>query len=446
MPMAAPPSPAPTRARRAAAAVGEDAATAPSRRRLAPPSRAARIAAAPHVAAARAARRRGARADAAGSPSSPITPTQDTLRTPDGALPQRHRLGQPRRGVERRSRSSKYFFNTHRGSPPARGPCRSSSRPPPATRSSVLRPRYGKRDLRRLVLATLFVPAVVLLVPLYLTVLNPPLLGTSPASTRFWARLAAGGRQRVQRAARAAVLRQPAARGLRGRPRRRRRPLPVVLVDRAAHVQARSSGVVSVFAVIAAWKDFLWPLLVLRDPRLQPLSVRAAGDRGHDRQRRAPRGARRSRPSSRGRCSSCSSARSCGVRERVSRQGGAVGAGCGRGSGGGALAPTAGRSFARCGERGSKVLRDPRPPHLVGSRQPFRDRVARTCRRWPALARRWPARRTPGGRAVAPASARLAPPAPRAAPSLTACDGSDELSRQCHVALDPLGRGTFRND
>ena len=33
-------------------------------------------------------------------------------------------------------------------------------------------------------------------------------------------------------------------------------------------------GVVSVFAVIAAWKDFLWPMLVLPDPELQPLSVR----------------------------------------------------------------------------------------------------------------------------------------------------------------------------
>ena len=33
-------------------------------------------------------------------------------------------------------------------------------------------------------------------------------------------------------------------------------------------------GVVSVFAVIASWKDFLWPLLVLKDPNIQPLSVR----------------------------------------------------------------------------------------------------------------------------------------------------------------------------
>ena len=33
-------------------------------------------------------------------------------------------------------------------------------------------------------------------------------------------------------------------------------------------------GVVSVFAIIATWKDYLWPLLVLPDPDMQPLSVR----------------------------------------------------------------------------------------------------------------------------------------------------------------------------
>ena len=33
-------------------------------------------------------------------------------------------------------------------------------------------------------------------------------------------------------------------------------------------------GVVSVFALLASWKDFLWPLLVLPDPNKQPLSVR----------------------------------------------------------------------------------------------------------------------------------------------------------------------------
>ena len=33
-------------------------------------------------------------------------------------------------------------------------------------------------------------------------------------------------------------------------------------------------AVVSVFAVLASWKDFLWPLLVLTNPDRQPLSVR----------------------------------------------------------------------------------------------------------------------------------------------------------------------------
>ena len=33
-------------------------------------------------------------------------------------------------------------------------------------------------------------------------------------------------------------------------------------------------GVVSIFAVLASWKDFLWPLLVLTDASKQPLSVR----------------------------------------------------------------------------------------------------------------------------------------------------------------------------
>ncbi len=33
-------------------------------------------------------------------------------------------------------------------------------------------------------------------------------------------------------------------------------------------------GVVSVFAIINAWKDYLWPMLVLTNPAIQPLSVR----------------------------------------------------------------------------------------------------------------------------------------------------------------------------
>jgi multiple sugar transport system permease protein len=32
-------------------------------------------------------------------------------------------------------------------------------------------------------------------------------------------------------------------------------------------------AVVSIFAVIGMWKDFLWPLMVLQDPKSQTLSV-----------------------------------------------------------------------------------------------------------------------------------------------------------------------------
>ena len=70
------------------------------------------------------------------------------------------------------------------------------------------------------------------------------------------------------------LLRQPAARDLRGGARRRRGPVPALLLRSCCRCRSRSSAVVSVFAVLASWKDFLWPLLVLTNPDKQPLSVR----------------------------------------------------------------------------------------------------------------------------------------------------------------------------
>jgi multiple sugar transport system permease protein len=32
-------------------------------------------------------------------------------------------------------------------------------------------------------------------------------------------------------------------------------------------------GVVALLTIVASWKDFLWPMLVLTDPNLQPVSV-----------------------------------------------------------------------------------------------------------------------------------------------------------------------------
>ncbi len=136
---------------------------------------------------------------------------------------------------------------------------------------SVLRPRYG-RVVSGAVLGTLFVPAIVLLVPLYLTILNPPLLGRSLINT-FWAVWLPAGASAFN-----ILLVQRFFDNL------PRAVFEAARVDGAGPFRLFWSivlpmsrpilGVVSVFAVIASWKDFLWPLLVLRDPNLQPLSVR----------------------------------------------------------------------------------------------------------------------------------------------------------------------------
>ncbi len=131
---------------------------------------------------------------------------------------------------------------------------------------SVLRPRYRK-VLTGVVLATLFVPSVVLLVPLYLTVVDADLINT------FWAVWLPAGANAF-----AILLVQRFFDGL------PREVFEAARVDGAGPYRLFWSvvlpmsrpilGVVSVFAVVAAWKDFLWPLLVLPDPALQPLSVR----------------------------------------------------------------------------------------------------------------------------------------------------------------------------
>ena len=136
---------------------------------------------------------------------------------------------------------------------------------------SVLRPKYGN-VLYGLILCTLFVPSVVLLVPLYLTILNPPLLGQSLINT-FWAVWLPAGASAFN-----LVL---VKRFFDNLPRE---VFEAARTDGAGPFRLFWSivlpmskpilGVVSVFAIIAAWKDYLWPLLVLRDPGIQPLSVR----------------------------------------------------------------------------------------------------------------------------------------------------------------------------
>jgi multiple sugar transport system permease protein len=136
---------------------------------------------------------------------------------------------------------------------------------------SVLKPRYG-RIISGLVLATLFVPAVVLLVPLYLTVLHPPLIGHSLINT-FWAVWLPAGASAFN------VL--LVMRFFDSLPKE---VFEAAKTDGAGTFRLFWSvvlpmskpivGVVSVFAINAAWADFLWPNLVLKDIGIQPLSVR----------------------------------------------------------------------------------------------------------------------------------------------------------------------------
>jgi multiple sugar transport system permease protein len=136
---------------------------------------------------------------------------------------------------------------------------------------SVLRPRYAKL-INALLLTTLFVPAVVLLVPLYIEIVHPPLIHHSFIDS-YWAIWLPAGASAFN----VVVMKRffdnlpreifEAARMDGAGPFR-------LFVSVVLPMSRPILGVVSVFAVLASWKDFLWPLLVLTNPDRQPLSVR----------------------------------------------------------------------------------------------------------------------------------------------------------------------------
>jgi len=200
---------------------------------------------------------------------SAVTPTQDTLRQPMALWPS---------GIDwenlatawTRVEIDKYFFNTvllALGVWAVQIVVATTA----GYALAVLRPRYG-RVIVGLVLATLFVPSVVLLVPLYLTIVDPPLLSESLINT-FWAVWLPAGANAFN-----VMLVMRFFQSLPGE------IFEAARVDGAGAFRVFWSivlpmskpivGVVSVFAIIGAWKDFLWPLLVLPNPDLQPLSVR----------------------------------------------------------------------------------------------------------------------------------------------------------------------------
>jgi multiple sugar transport system permease protein len=141
---------------------------------------------------------------------------------------------------------------------------------PAAYALSKLRPVLGKWILA-LMLATLMLPASALLVPTYLAITEVPVVGVnlvnSPAA--IWLPAAAN-------AFNIYLL------------KRFFDQIPTDLLD-AARIDGAGSvttmvrivlplsrpilAVVSIFSIVAAWKDFIWPLLVLQDPEVQTLSV-----------------------------------------------------------------------------------------------------------------------------------------------------------------------------
>jgi multiple sugar transport system permease protein len=135
---------------------------------------------------------------------------------------------------------------------------------------SRLRPVFGKLILG-MMLATLMIPATVLVVPQYLTVLDVPLFQRNLLNSPWVIWLPS-----VTNAFNIFLLKRffdsiPGelldAASMDGASRLRTLWSVVLPVSRPI------LGVVSIFAVVGVWKDFLWPMLTLPDPGRQTLNV-----------------------------------------------------------------------------------------------------------------------------------------------------------------------------
>ncbi|MET9532128.1 carbohydrate ABC transporter permease [Streptomyces sp. NPDC006649] len=135
---------------------------------------------------------------------------------------------------------------------------------------SKLRPVLGKVILG-MMLATLMIPATVLVVPQYLTVLDMPVFQRNLLNSPWVIWLPS-----VTNAFNIFLLK----RFFDSIPREL---LDAASIDGASPLRTLRSvvlpisrpilGVVSIFAIVGVWKDFLWPMLTLPDPNKQTLNV-----------------------------------------------------------------------------------------------------------------------------------------------------------------------------
>jgi multiple sugar transport system permease protein len=135
---------------------------------------------------------------------------------------------------------------------------------------SKLRPVFGKAILGAMLL-TLMIPATVLVVPQYLTVLDVPIVERNLINSPWAIWLPS-----VTNAFNIFLLK----RFFDSIPREL---LDAAAIDGASSLRTLRSvvlplsrpilGVVSIFAVVAVWKDFLWPMLTLPDPTKQTVNV-----------------------------------------------------------------------------------------------------------------------------------------------------------------------------
>lgn len=135
---------------------------------------------------------------------------------------------------------------------------------------SILRPFYGKY-VYAAVLATLFLPGTVSMVSLYLTIQDLPLTGGSIANTPMAVWLPAGAH-----AFNVLLMKQ----FFDGIPRELLEAArldgagPWRILTRIVLPMSRPIlAVVSLLAVMNAWKDFLWPMIAITDTDKQPLAV-----------------------------------------------------------------------------------------------------------------------------------------------------------------------------